>query len=64
MSPYQLKNVIDKELEKLNATIDLKIIEGESYRRDAQRHKMLLSQIKHIRRKQWLKRSMRFMSLF
>lgn len=64
MSKKQIQSAIAKELEKLNQKIDIKILEGESYRRDARRHKLLLSQMKQLRRREWFTRSFSYLSLF
>ena len=59
MSKKQIQTAIARELEKLNEKIDIKILEGESYARDARRHKLLLAQLKQLRRREWFSRSMR-----
>lgn len=43
MSKYTLATKVSRELKKINREIDLKILRGESYRREARRHKSLLS---------------------
>jgi hypothetical protein len=48
MSTNQYKNVILRELEKLNERIDLKILRGKPYRELAHRHKSLLSQLNYF----------------
>jgi len=45
MSYYKISKIISRELNHLNAMIDLKIIKGESYKKEARRHKFLLSQL-------------------
>lgn len=56
MSKSQLRTFIEQELDKLNQRIDLKILEGESFRRDAARHKLLLSQYQKLQRKEKMKK--------
>ncbi len=53
------------EIERLNREIDLKIIHGLSYRREAHMHKILTSQLRHLApsRLQWLKDSFSFVSV-
>lgn len=48
MSKYQALKTIRAEIEKLNQDIDLKIIKGVSYRREAMRHKFLIGQLSRI----------------
>lgn len=45
MSKHTTTKIIKKELSHLNATIDMKIIKGISYSREARHHKFLLSQL-------------------
>lgn len=45
------KQNIKKEIEKLNSTIDLKIIKGLPYRAEARRHKFLMSQFNSFEKK-------------
>ena len=42
MSKEQYLKIINKELQKVNKKIDVKIIRGEEYFREAREHKMLL----------------------
>ena len=68
MSKTQLTHFIEGELEKLNQKIDLKILEGESFKRDALRHRLLLSQYKRLKRQERFrgvfKNAFRFASFF
>ena len=41
MSKHQAIRIIRSEIDRLNAEIDLKIIRGMSYTREARRHKFL-----------------------
>ena len=50
MSKYKLSKIIQEEINRLNEQIDLKIIKGLSYKREAQRHKFLMSQLRQISR--------------
>ena len=45
MSKNILIKELQKELSKLNDLIDLKIIRGLSYKKEAKRHKFLLNQL-------------------
>lgn len=44
MSKFKLVYNVQKEIKKLNNTIDLKIIKGLPYRAEARRHRFLMSQ--------------------
>ncbi len=65
MSKHQAIKTIRTELELLNQEIDLRIIKGVSYRREARRHKLLKAQLARLapRRSNWLG-SFSFMSAF
>lgn len=68
MSKQNFEKALRDELEILNDTIDRKIIKGLPYATEARRHKMILSQILDMRRKQqrggWFLRSFGFTSFF
>lgn len=51
MSRNQLIRTIRKEIRDLNWVIDMKIVKGMSYRREARRHKLLLMQLNHLSKK-------------
>ncbi|MBU6231104.1 MAG: hypothetical protein KGI45_01040 [Patescibacteria group bacterium] len=48
MSKHQAIRAIRVEIERLNQEIDLKIIRGASYRREALRHKTLMAQLARL----------------
>ena len=50
MSRTRLIEEIEKELDRLNAKIDLRIIKGLSYVKEARRHKFLVTQLKNLTR--------------
>ena len=50
MSKYRLSKIVQAEINKLNQIIDLKIIRGESYKKEARRHKFLMSQLNGLNR--------------
>lgn len=50
MSKRNLEKNIKDEMDKLNDTIDLKIIRGLPYKREASRHKFLLMRLMDLRR--------------
>jgi hypothetical protein len=48
MSKHQVIKTIRSEIENLNQDIDLRIIKGVSYRRQALRHKLLIAQLNRL----------------
>lgn len=62
MSKNKMVYSIHDELKRLNDQIDLKIIKGQSYVREARVHKKLRSQLGQMRRSAWLTRSFGFAS--
>lgn len=50
MSKQQIEKSARVELNRLNETIDWKIIKGLSYRREATRHKFLLSRLSGLKK--------------
>lgn len=52
MSKYRLSRIIQAEINKLNEEIDLKIIWGQSYKKEARRHKFLVSQFEALSRQE------------
>ena len=50
MSRTRLIQEIEREIERLNNKIDLKIIKGKSYFQEARRHKFLVTQIENLTR--------------
>lgn len=67
MSKNKLIKTIHTELEKINEQIDLKIIRGISYGREARRHKFLISHLTQAIRKtdtSWMSRTAHMVSSF
>ena len=52
MSKYTLIKTIQMELEKINQDIDLKIIKGYNYKKEARRHKFLRKELRELTSKQ------------
>lgn len=48
MSKYQTIKTIRMEIDRLNQEIDLRIIKGVPYKREAVRHKFLMRQLSRI----------------
>lgn len=51
MSKEKLVKTLNREIEEINQTIDMKVIKGESYRNEARRHKLLHSMLQDMRTK-------------
>ena len=69
MSKFVLEKKIQSELKKINKVIDLKIIQGESYRREALRHRFLLNRLSDLHRlsrfhSNWFQRSVNVVATF
>ena len=65
MSKHQAIRTIRAEIDRLNQQIDLAIIRGVSYRREALRHKFLMAQLARLApRRSWFARSLKFASAF
>ncbi len=51
MSQTQYLKMLEKEIQKINKRIDQKIVQGESYWKEARDHKLLLRKLRyHTRR--------------
>ncbi len=48
MSKYQIARELRREIKKINEKIDLRIIQGLSYREESRRHKFLVSQLARL----------------
>ncbi len=46
MNKYTSQKFIAEELKKINKVIDLKIIRGESYKKESARHRALIAQMR------------------
>jgi len=69
MSKLTLEKTIREELHKLNDIIDVKILKGLPYKREALRHRFLLSRLSDMHRlkkfnSNWLKRAINVMATF
>jgi len=51
MSQKQYLKSIEKEIQRINKKIDLKILRGEEYSREARDHKLLLKKIRYNNRR-------------
>lgn len=51
MSQSQYTKMLERELNKINQVIDLKIIQGVDYGKEARNHKLILRKIRYNTRK-------------
>lgn len=51
MSQAQYLKMLEKEIQKINKRIDLKILQGETYFKEARDHKLLLKKVRYHTRK-------------
>lgn len=56
MSQTQYVKMLEKEIQKINHKIDLKIIQGEAYFKEARDHKLLLKKVRYHARKNFFSR--------
>lgn len=61
MSQTQYLKMLEKEIQKINKKIDLKILQGEKYAKEAREHKLLLKKVRYHTRKGF---TARFVELF
>ena len=69
MSKFVLERKIQVELRKINEIIDFKIIQGQSYRREALRHRFLLNRLSDLHRlsrfhSNWFQRTVNVVATF
>ncbi len=51
MSQLQYLKMLEKEIQKINNRIDLKILQGETYFKEARDHKLLLKKVRYHSRR-------------
>lgn len=56
MSQKQYLKTIEREIQRINRIIDLKILRGEEYKKEARDHKLLLKKIRFQNRQTFFKR--------
>lgn len=56
MSQKQYLKTIEKEIQRINRIIDIKILRGEEYMREARDHKLLLKKIRFYNRQSFFKK--------
>ena len=48
--------MLEKEIQKINKKIDLKILQGEKYAKEAREHKLLLRKVSYHARRNFFRR--------
>ena len=61
MSQSQYLKMLEREIQKINRKIDLKIIQGQDYYKEARDHKLLLKKVRYHTQKGFMDR---FVDLF
>ncbi len=56
MSQSQYLKMLEKEIQKINKKIDLKILQGEKYMKEAREHRLLLKKVRYHTRKTFTQR--------
>jgi len=56
MSQKQYLKTVEKEIQRINRIIDMKIVRGEEYFREARDHKLLLKKIRFYNRQSFFRR--------
>ena len=56
MSQTQYLKILEMEIQKINKKIDLKIVQGESYVKEARDHRLLLRKVRYHARRNFLQR--------
>ncbi|MFA5827172.1 MAG: hypothetical protein WC839_01575 [Candidatus Paceibacterota bacterium] len=56
MSQKQYFKTIEREIQRINRIIDLKIIRGEEYIKEAGEHKLLLKKVRFYNRQNFFRR--------
>ncbi len=56
MSQAQYLKMLEREIQKINKKIDLKILQGEKYMKEAREHKLLLRKVRYHARQNFFNR--------
>ena len=56
MSQTQYVKMLEREIQKINKKIDLKILQGQTYWKEARDHKLLLQKLRFHNRKSFFNR--------
>jgi len=64
MSQTQYLKMLEREIQKINKKIDLKILQGEKYFKEAREHKLLLKKVRYHTRRNFFSRFFPMFSKF
>lgn len=56
MSQNQYLKMLEREIQRINKKIDLKIIQGQNYKKEAMEHKLLLRKVRYHARRNFFAR--------
>ncbi len=56
MSQSQYLKMLEKEIQRINKKIDLKILQGEKHMKEAREHKLLLKKVRYHSRQNFFNR--------
>ncbi len=56
MSQVQYLKALEREIQEINKKIDLKILRGESYAKEARDHRLLLKKVRYNARRNFMQR--------
>ncbi|MFA6520158.1 MAG: hypothetical protein WCT44_00970 [Candidatus Paceibacterota bacterium] len=56
MSQTQYLKMLEREIQRINKKIDLKIVEGKNYMKEAREHKLLLRKVRYHSRRSFFNR--------
>jgi hypothetical protein len=59
MSQSQYLKMLEREIQKINKKIDMKILEGEKYGKEAREHKLLLKKVHYHTKRSFFSRLFR-----
>jgi hypothetical protein len=56
MSQSQYLKMLEREIQRINKKIDLKILQGQNYRKEAIEHKLLIKKVRYHSRSNFLRK--------
>lgn len=56
MSQSQYLKMLEREIQNINKKIDIKILQGQSYRKEAIEHKLLIKKVRYHSRSHFLRK--------
>ena len=56
MSQTQYLKMLEREIQKLNKRIDLKILQGQDYYKEARDHKLLLKKVRYHTKRSFMQK--------